>query len=170
VLTAAIVYGYVASSQPGTLVVEARDAHTLNPLAVQAAVNGRFITTPTTLSLSQGVYTINFSQLPWYETPGPRTISLPAGGTAFALVEYAPTPEIIRISGVGFDITSVTAKAGLSPVVWVNTSTQSVVLVGEQFNRVIINPNQNFTYTYQSTGHFQYSIWQTNFSGTVHVV
>jgi len=169
-LVAAIVYGYFSVSQPGSLVVGARDAHTLNPLAVQAYVNGKSVTTPTTLSLVQGVYTVTFSQLQWYQTPGARTVSLSGGHTAYALGEYTPTPEIIRISGGGFDTTSISAKSGLSPVVWVNTSAQFVVLLGDQFNRVIINPNQNFTYIYQSTGRFQYSIWQTDFTGTVGVV
>ena len=169
-LVAAIVYGYFSASQPGSLVVDARDAHTLNPLAVQAYVNGKSVTTPTTLSLVQGVYNVTFSQLEWYQTPGARTVSLSGGHTAYALGEYTPTPEIIRISSQGFDITSISAKSGLSPVVWVNTSAQFVVLLGDQFNRVIINPNQNFTYIYQSTGRFQYSIWQTDFTGTVGVV
>jgi len=169
-LVAAILYGYFSVSQPGSLVVDARDAHTLNPLAVQAYVNGKSVTTPTTLSLVQGVYTVTFSDLLWYQTPGARTVSLPAGHTAYALGEYMPTPEIIRISSQGFDTTSISAKGGLSPVVWVNTSTQFVVLLGDQFNRVIINPNQNFTYVYQGTGHFQYSIWQTDFAGTVDAV
>jgi len=166
----AIVYGYFSVSQPGSLVVDARDAHTLSPLAVQAYVNGNSVTTPTTLSLVQGVYNVTFSRLPWYQTPGARTISLSAGHTAYALGEYAPTSEIIRISSRGFDTTSISAKGGLSPVVWVNTSAQFVVLLGDQFNRVIINPNQNFTYIYQSMGHFQYSIWQTDFAGTIDVV
>ena len=170
VITAAIVYGYVNTSQPGTLVVQARDAHSLNPLSVQASVNGNSVTTPATLSLVQGLYDVTFSQLQWYQTPSPKTIPLSAGHTAYALGEYAPTPEIIRISSQGFDNTRVSAKSGLSPVVWVNTSTQSVVLLGDQFNRVIINPNQNFTYVYQSTGKFLYSIWQTNFDGTINVV
>src|SRR5438445_467243 len=85
VLTAAIVYSYLVSSQPATLVVEARDTHTLNPLAVQAHVNGNSVTTPTSLSLAQGVYTVTFSQLQWYQTPGDRIISLSAGHTAYAL-------------------------------------------------------------------------------------
>ena len=128
------------------------------------------VTTPSTLALPQGVYTVTFNQLQWYQTPTPRTVSLPAGRTAYALAEYTPTLEVIRISSLGFDITSVAAKGGLSPVVWVNTSTQFVVLIGDQFVRAVINPNQNFTYVYQSTGHFQYSIWQTDFAGTVDVV
>ena len=60
---AAIVYGYFSASQPGSLVVDARDAHTLNPLAVQAYVNGKSVTTPTTLRLVQGVYNVTFSRL-----------------------------------------------------------------------------------------------------------
>src|SRR5947209_14025259 len=102
VLAAAIVYGYLASSQPGNLVVEARDAHNMNPLGVQAYVSSTStstptilsVTTPTTLSLTQGVYTISFSQLQWYQRPGSKTVSLPAGRTAYALGEYTPTPEI----------------------------------------------------------------------------
>src|SRR2546428_7907903 len=152
VLTVAIVFGYLASSQPGTLDVEARDAHSLNPLAAQAYVNGNSVMTPTTLSLVQGVYTVTFSQLQWYQTPSARTVSLSAGHTAYALGEYTPTPEIIRISSGGLDTTSISAKGGLSPVVWVNTSAQFVVLLGDQFNRVIINPNKNFPTTYQSPG------------------
>ena len=139
-------------------------------LSAQASVNGIQIITPSSLALPQGVYTVTFNQLRWYQTPSPRTVSLPAGRTAYALGEYIPALEIIRISSQGFDITNVTAKGGLSPVVWVNTSAQFVVLLGDQFNRVIINPSENFTYIYQTTGEFQFSIFQTGFAGTVDVV
>ncbi len=128
------------------------------------------VVTPHTLVLPQGVYTVTFGQLQWYQTPGSRTVSLSAGRTAYALGEYTPTLEVIRISDQGFDTTSVTVKGGLTPVVWVNTSAQFVVLIGDKFDRAVINPNQNFTYIYQSMGHFQYSISQTNLSGTVNVV
>ena len=170
ILTTIVAYGYYASSQPGTLVVEASDASSQNDLSVPASVNGMLVTAPSTLALPQGIYTVTFGQLQWYQTPSPKTVSLPAGRTVYALGEYIPTPEIIRISSAGFDIARISAKGGLTPVVWVNTSTQFAVLLGDQFNRVIINPNQNFTYVYQSSGHFQYSIWQTSFTGSVDVV
>jgi len=170
ILTTVIVYGYYASSQPGTLLVGARDASSQKDLSVPASVNGMLLTTPSMLSLPQGIYTVTFGQLQWYQTPSPRTVSLSAGRTAYAQAEYVPSLEIIRISGQGFDVTSVTAKGGLSPVVWVNTLDQFVVLTGDQFDRAVINPNQNFTYVYQSAGHYRYSIWQSNFTGTVDVV
>ena len=169
-LTAAIVYGYVASSQPGTLVVEAKDSKTQRDLAVQAWINGRSVATPASLSLPQGVYTVIFNETSWYQTPGPRTISLLAGRTAYAVAEYNPIPIVIQVSTGGFDRTGVRARMGVTPVVWVNTSNQFVVLIGDQWERAIIDPNQNFTYVYQNMGTFRYALWQTDFGGTVTVV
>src|SRR5438309_6639414 len=108
ILTTIIVYGYYASNLPGTLVVGARDASSQKDLSVSASVNGMPVTTPSTLALPQGVYTVTFSQLQWYQTPSPRTVSLSAGKTAYAQAEYFPNLEIIKISSQGFDITSVT--------------------------------------------------------------
>jgi plastocyanin len=168
-LTAIIAYGYYASIQPGTLVISARDAHSLKGLSVPVVVNGVLETTPSNLSLPQGVYTVTFITVQWYQTPGPRSISLSAGRTAYALGEYKPDPAVVQITPSGFDITSLSAKGGLTPITWVNRSGATVLLDGDLFNRAFILPNQNFTYTYTAAGSYTFWIDSTDVRGTVSV-
>jgi len=164
-----IIYGYYAASQPGTLVISTRDANSSKDLSAQALVNNRLVSAPSTLSLPQGLYTVQFTDLQWYRTPATRTISLSAGRTAYALGEYRPAPEIVQITTNGFDVTALNAKSGVTPVIWMNLSAATVLLDGDLFNRAFIPPNQNFTYTYATTGSFKFWIDSTQVQGTVSV-
>ncbi len=169
ILVTIIIYGYYTSSQPGTLIVEARDPSFQKDLIVQASVNGKLVTTPSTLALPQGVYTVNYNTVQWYQTPTPRVISLLAGRTAYAIAEYRPVVEVVGIFGNGFNVTSLSAKSKVTPVVWVNTSDHFVVLMGDQFNLAVMNPRENFTYIYQSPGKFLFWVGQTSINGTAYV-
>ncbi len=169
ILVTIIIYGYYTSSQPGTLIIEARDPSSQKDLIVQASVNGMLVTTPSTLSLPQGVYTVNYNTIQWYQTPAQRVISLPAGRTAYAIGEYRPIVEFVGIYGNGFNVTSLNAKGRVTPVVWVNTSSQFVLLLGDQFNRAVLNPHANFTYIYQSPGKYLFWVGEASVNGTVSV-
>ena len=168
-LIAVIAYGYFTSIQPGTLVISARDANSLEDLSVQVIVNGRLISTPSTLSLPQAIYTVTFADVQWYQTPGQRTVSLLAGRTAYALGEYKPATAVVQITTSGFDVTSLSAKGGITPVTWINRSGATVQLDGDLFNRAFIMPNQNFTYIYATAGRFAFWIDSTDVRGTVSV-
>ncbi len=168
-LVTIIVYGYFVSNQPGTLIIEAKDPSSQKDLFVQASINGMLVTTPSTLSLSQSVYTVTYNALQWYQTPSPRVISLLAGRTAYAIGEYKPIVEVVGISGDSFNVTSVGAKSKVTPVVWVNTSNHFLVLMGEQFNTAVIYPQMNFTFIYQSAGKFLFWVGQPSVNGTVSV-
>jgi plastocyanin len=168
-ITAVIVYGYVTSIQPGTLVISARDANSLKDLSVEVVVNGGLISAPSTLSLPQGIYTVTFTDIQWYKTPGPRTVSLSAGRTAYALGEYKRAPVVVQITTNGFDATSLAAKGGITPVIWVNRSGATVLLDGDLFNRAFVPPGQNFTYTYTTAGRYAFWLDSTDVRGTVSV-
>src|SRR5438309_10338181 len=86
ILTTIIVYGYYASNLPGTLVVGARDASSQKDLSVSASVNGMPVTTPSTLALPQGVYTVTFSQL--------NGIRLPVRGRSRFQLAKRRTPRL----------------------------------------------------------------------------
>ncbi len=151
------------------MIIEAREASSQKDLSVQVSINGMLITTPSTLSLPQAVYTVTYNTLQWYQTPAPRVISLLAGRTAYAIGEYKPIVEVVGISGGSFNVTSLTAKSKVTPVIWVNTSNHFVVLMGEQFNMAVMNPQGNFTFIYQTAGKFLFWVGQPSVNGTVTV-
>jgi len=166
-LTIAIAYGYLTSNQPATLVLTARASG--REISTIVSVNGRYYSTPTNLSLPQGLYSVTFADLQWYQTPAERSVTLFAGRTAYALGEYLPAPRVVTITSKGFDTTTITALHGVTPVTWTNRGNGTLILDGDSFNRAFLLPLQNFTYVYPASGTFMFWIDSTQIQGTVSV-
>ena len=124
-------------------------------------------TSPVNLTLSQGTYTISFGPLNWYITPASRTVTLARGSTEYVYTTYDPILRKISVSQGGFNVTSVTALHGVTPVVWTNDGDSAVTLHVDSIGTVIIDPSRNYTAVFATGGTFQYDIPRTNFSGSV---
>lgn len=157
-------YAYLQLTRPGQLIVQAKalDRHPgagqrYVDLSVQATVEGISRTTPFTLTLSPGTYTVSFSPLPWYRVLNPQlTISLPAGTTAYATGLYEPVPVVIAVKEGAFNVTKVRALHGVTPVIWVNQGANYTVLHIQPYGRVVLYPGQNFTWVYDEPGTYSF--------------
>jgi len=158
-IMAVVVYAIVSAtgSQNGTLVVEAQSSgqssHVIS-LAVAVSVNGQKVTTPATLTLSQGTYTVTFSGIPWYVTPPTRVVLVPAAKTSYAVGTYDPIEEFVSVNGGSFNRTSLSVLHGVTPVVWINPSSTDQVIYSPPMGKVDIPPMQNFTYVFPQKGTF----------------
>jgi len=172
-IMAVVVYAIISAtgSPNGTLVVEAQSSgqysHVVS-LAVTVSVNGQKVTTPATLTLSQGTYTVTFSGLPWYVTPPPRAVLVPATKTTYAVGTYDPIEEFVSVSGGSFNRTSLSVLHGVTPVVWINPSGIDQVIYSPPMGKVDIPPMQNFTYVFPQQGAFAV-YFQAGGSGSVDV-
>ena len=94
---AVVVYAIVSAvgSPNGTLVVEAQSSGKNSvSLGVSVSINGQKATTPATLTLSQGTYTVTFSAVPWYTTPPARVVLVPAAKTSYVVGTYNPIEDL----------------------------------------------------------------------------
>jgi len=73
----------------------------------------------------------------------------------------------IAMSQNGFNSSSVTALHGVTPVVWINVGTLPVSIEVSSGGRVLLNPSQNYTMVFSSSGTFSFDIPNSGFSGTV---
>ncbi len=179
VIIAISTYAFFEVSQPGTLkiITYAQDKYVGpgQPTQIGAPVtlyvnsNPRQYTSPATLSLKQGDYTVTFGQLNWYFTPSSRDVSVQPGQTVYADGVYQVIPRIVQCSQTGFNSTEVSAMHGVTPVIWTNPTSDPIVLVGQPFNRVVLNAGQNFTLVFPGPGSYAYGILSTNYNGTVSV-
>ena len=154
---AVVVYAIVSAvgSPNGTLVVEAQSSGKNSvSLGVSVSINGQKATTPATLTLSQGTYTVTFSAVPWYTTPPARVVLVPTAKTSYVVGTYNPIEEFVSVGGGGFNRTSLSVLHGVTPVVWVNPSTTDQVIYSPPMGKVDIPPMQNFTYVYPQAGTF----------------
>ena len=167
-----VVFGLLgaASTRDGTLVVEAvssgRYAPSV-PLHISATVEGKSADTPFNATLPQGYYTVTFGSAAWYLTPPPRSVSLRGGGTAYAVGTFDPVLKIVEITQTGFNSTSVSALHGVTPVVWINKGGSGVTLEIAPDTRIYLQPSQNYTTVFQAAGTYGFSVFNTDFVGSV---
>ena len=152
----------IGSASPyGTLVVGAQtsgryfQAFGLN---ASADIGGHTGTTPFSLSLSQGTYTVVYGNLPWFSTPPAKSVTVLPGKTAYAIAEYNPLVESVAIQNGKFNQTALGAEHGVTPVVWVNGMGTSVSLYSNETGSISILPMQNFTHVFTSPGTYLFSV------------
>lgn len=174
-----VVYAYVQLNSPGTLIITAETcpksygsttaSSTCIPLAVSATVNGKTQTTPWTQSLSQGNYEVTFSTQQWYYPPSVRDVTVTPGTTAYAVWVYSPIGRVVDVSPSGFNMTSVTALHGVTPVNWTNPTGSVVTFTGNPFGDVSLEPGQTLAYTFPSPGVYNFTILSTEHTMEVDV-
>jgi len=158
-----IIYGFVQIEffSSGTLAVSALSYGKYSPQAplhVKATVNGVTTTTPFNMTLRQGPYTVTFASLQWYKPALPLTRQVRSGGTTFAIGVYVPALAPIAVSPTSFNATSVQVEHGVTPVAWMNTSDQNVLIQGGEPLQILIPPHMNFTEVFQQPGTYVYAI------------
>lgn len=175
VIAGLVVYQFTFGNQHGTITVEAVSSGTRHSLNVPYEVYnqaGSILhsgTTPSNVSLPQGSYEVAYGTIPWYGQSPSRVVELGAGLTAFAVGELTPTQEVIMFNNSGFNNTVAVALHDVTPVVWVNGSNQTMVLVGQGFSTVTLQPLQNYTHIYSDSGAFEFLAYSTDYTGTVNV-
>ena len=152
------------SFQNGTLIVEAQTSARYYPaqaLHFPVSVSGVAGTTPYTVTLTAGTYTVNFPSEHWFVSPDSRTVSLPAGVTSYVVGTYDPIQVIVSVDQGHFNTSSIQVLHGITPVVWVNPSSNYEVISSDLTGRLSVLPLQNYTYIFSSQGIFTFS-----FAGT----
>ena len=156
----------------GTIIVTAQAGGKFaapSPLKVPVVVAGRIEMTPLNLTLPQGEYSVGFGRIPWYNSPDNRTITVAGGKTAYAVGVYVPIVKGVEINAKGFNVTSLTAYHGVTPVTWVNHNATYAVLQITGLDNVIIATGQNFTYVFPSAGQYGYQLFSAQSKGIVNV-
>jgi hypothetical protein len=161
-VVAVLAYAVVTSSASptGALIIEGESsdryysAQSLNVLVTVKAQTG---TTPWTISLAAGYYNVTYSNQPWYATPASRLVAVLAGKTSYAVGVYNPVVRVVSVAGGVFNTTEITAKHGVTPVVWVNRSGDDQFISSQLTGRVEILPMQNYTHVFQQPGTFAFS-------------
>lgn len=148
------IFSYVPNTT-GALIVEAQSAYggSSHSIASQAAVLGVTRPTPFTLTVSPGSYSVSYLGLAWYYTPSPKSVIVIGGGTAYAVGTYTPILDFISVYSSSFNCSIVKAEHSVTPVVWIDRSTQAVQLSSPSFGAVVA-PNQNFTKVFSTPGNF----------------
>ena len=168
IIVVLVAYAYVQLNAPGTLVVQAEDP-SLAQLQVPFTVNGASHTTPASVSLSQGSYTVTFGTIEWYYPPTAKSVAVTPGQITYSVGSYTPETKFVQVTGAGFNDTSISVFHGLTPVTWINPSSSSVTFSGGPFQQVRVNPGQPFSYTFDTIGSFQVNIGSTNETLTINV-
>jgi len=146
--------------QNGTLIVEAQTSSRYYPaltLHFPVSVSGRVGTTPYTVTLSPGTYTVNFQSEHWFTAPQSRTVSLPGGRTSYVIGTYDPIPVIVSVDQDAFNTTSIEVMHGITPVVWVNPSSVYEVIASNLTGRLFVPPLQNYSYVFSGSGKFTFA-------------
>lgn len=148
----------------GTLVVEAQSSgrySSVMDLNVSVSLGTRGGTTPLTLPLTQGSYTVVYQSIQWYSTPQSRTVDVVAGKTSFALGVYLPIMKGISIESNQFNVTNISAKHSVTPIVMINRMSGYAVIQGGPADTIIIQPMQNYTYVYRNAGTYTLTLFGT---------
>ena len=161
------VYAFVALNSPGKLVVLAETNG--NSLQVPVSVNGHSYTTPVTLSLAQGDYTVTFGTLPYYYPPSARDAAVTPGNTAYATGDYVPQTFFVQTTSAGFNSTALVVLHGLNPVTWTNPSSSLVTFTGGPFQQVNLDPGKSYTYVFPNIGNYEFGITSSNLTMTIEV-
>jgi hypothetical protein len=163
-----VVYAFVQLNSPGTLLLRAEDQN-LAPLKVPFTVNGNYGTTPANLSLSQGSYVVNFGTITWYYPPAARDVVITPGQKTYAVGAYVPETKFVLVTASGFNVTTVAALHGVTPITWTNPSGSLVLLSGGPFQQLRLEPGQSYTYTFPTAESFKLYVGNTNETLTVSV-
>jgi plastocyanin len=156
----------------GTIIVTAQTGGKFaasSPLKVPVVVAGRVEMTPLNLTLPQGEYSVGFGRISWYNSPANRTITVAGGKTAYAVGVYVPIVKGVEINAEGFNVTSLTAYHGVTPVTWINHNSTYAVLQITGLDNVIIAAGENFTYVFPGAGQYGYQLFSTQSKGIVNV-
>jgi hypothetical protein len=148
-------------SQDGTLIVRAQTSTNYYPaeyLDVTVSVAGRSGTTPFTISLPQGTYTVTFPSQRWFTSPASRTVNVTARGDSFVVGVYGPIPMTVSVNQTKFNTTAIAVLHKVTPVIWVNPTNDYDVISSTLTGRIIIAPMQNYTYVFQESGSYSFSI------------
>jgi hypothetical protein len=170
---AVVIYGLVETSlnTSGVLVVRAETSGYYSkavPLVVTATVGTIQVTTPENLTLPTGEYEVTFPAVQWYVTPGPITVAVTSSSPSYATGIYVPIVRHVAVSAAGFNVTSVTAYHGVTPVVWYNESDQIIrLVVGSSL--LTIAPGSFGEKVFIGAGNETVSIYQQNASMVVDV-
>ena len=160
---AVVVYSVISAtaSVNGTLEINAQSSgryFSSSKLNVSASVGTSSGITPFSLELPQGVYTVVFSGLKWYETPPPREVTVSRGVTSFAVAIYDPILQVVSVQGNQFNSTKLVAEHGVTPVIWVNHMGDYAVMTSTLTGNILIPPSQNFTYIFKEAGTYEFSL------------
>ena len=150
-----------ASFANGTLIVRAQTSDRFYPaeyLNVTVIAAGKSGTTPFTLSLPQGTYTVTFPSQRWFTSPPSRTVNVTSGGNSFVVGVYGPIPVPVSVSQSKFNTTKISVLHRVTPVVWINPTSAYDVISSNLTGRIIIAPMQNYTYVFQEPGSFSFTV------------
>jgi len=166
-VVALIAYAIIDTSsfRNGTLVVNAQTSsryYKAEYLNVSVSAAGRSGITPFTLSVPQGIYTVSFPSEHWFVSPPSRTVNVTGGGTSYVVGVYNPIPVIVSLDEGKFNVTTVTVLHEVTPLTLVNPSLNYEVVDSNATGRIIVAPLQNYTYVFQTTGAFEFSIFGTS--------
>ena len=161
-VVALVAYAIIGTTsfKNGTLIVKAQTStryYATEFLNVSVSVAGRPGVTPFTLSLSPGTYTVSFPAQRWFTSPQSKTVTVTPGGTAYAVGVYDPIPVSVSVGQSKFNTTSVTVLHKVTPLVWINPSSDYEVITSSLTGRMIIPPMQNDTFVFQYRGTFAFS-------------
>ena len=155
----AIIEGEIAYD--GTLAIRAQTSSRYYPaeyLNVSAGISGESGITPFSLTLAPGTYTVSFSGARGFFTPADRSVAVIAGLTSYAVGVYNPIPVLVSIGQDKFNTTSATVLDRVTPLIWINPTSQSEVVTSGLTGQILIPPMQNSTYVFPSPGTFSFSL------------
>jgi hypothetical protein len=148
----------------GTLFIETKSSERFYPavgLNVSASVGGQGGTTPFTLTLTQGVYTVVFPSVLWYSTPSPEIVTVIAGRTSYGLGVYNPIVKAVSVEGSQFNASSISARHGVTPISLINKMSGYAVIQGTPDGTIILQHAQNYTHVYKLPGTFTLTLFGT---------
>lgn len=170
-ILALFVTGNALNSQQstGTLIIEAQSTYANDSrfINVLATVNGVTHMTPYNTTITPGTYTITYSSLKWYYPPESRTVSVPGGTRTWAVGTFKPIPSVVSVTQTGFNETTLKAGSGITPVVWVNQSSQPLEIESSTFTHVI-PAESSFFHVFRASGN--YTIFLAGTSATMTAV
>jgi hypothetical protein len=160
----------LASRGTGTLVVEAQvsGGAVSKFVAVSATVSGMTHDTPFNITVSPGGYTVTYSPLKWYYTPTPRQVIVEGGKIAYSVGLYVPVPVEIVVSQSGPNSTALTVEHGVTPIIWVNNSDQTIEVESTAFSHAIL-AGGNYTSVVTKAGPLTVSIFPFDSQVTLNV-
>lgn len=173
-----VVYGFLQVTKPGTVTVEALAQNKYlstgqsTPIDVLAKVGSVSGTTPLSVSLAAGQYEVSYATIPWYQTPASKEVAVGNGQTAYSTGVYSVIVKVVTLSSAGFNATKVLAEHGVTPVVWINTSTSNLIMGVSGIGTFPLSPGQNYTNIFQSVGTYLFTSTTgspTSSSGSVEV-
>lgn len=159
------------SSATVIIVAQTPDRYYYPPRELNATVDfdGGIRTMPLTIQLGDGTYLAVFQPLEWYATPPPRNVTVfYLSQSSYVTVVYTPIPAVIALSRSGLNATSVHAKSGVTPVVWLNQSNSTITLTAEGIGSRSLAPGGNYTTVFSSPGIIPFQM-SGGASGTVDV-